>query len=81
MPITLSDAIEMHADAFGPGDKVLLVDDLLATGGTMAAACKLVSRCQGKIVACAFVIELDFLSGREKLQPHRIHTLLHVGGE
>ncbi|MBW1879334.1 MAG: adenine phosphoribosyltransferase [Deltaproteobacteria bacterium] len=59
--------LEIHVDAFQPGDKVLICDDLLATGGTAAATCDLVRRLGGEIVACAFVVELDFLKGREKL--------------
>jgi len=62
-----SDTIEIHVDAASPGQEVLLVDDLLATGGTMEAALKLVRKIGGKPVACAFVIELAFLSGRGRL--------------
>lgn len=63
-----SDRIEIHTDAFDAGKRVLLVDDLLATGGTMAAATELVKRIGGEPVAAAFVIELGFLNGRERLQ-------------
>lgn len=62
-----TDTIEMHEDALKPGDKVLIVDDLLATGGTAAAACNLVYKAGAEIVGCAFVIELDDLKGRDKL--------------
>ena len=62
-----SDTIEIHEDAVNPGQRVLLVDDLLATGGTMSAALKLVRRIGGKAVGCAFVIELRFLNGRSRL--------------
>ena len=62
-----SNTIEMHADALGAGDRVLVVDDLLATGGTAAAACSLVERAGAQVEAVAFVIELEFLNGREKL--------------
>ncbi len=62
-----TDALEMHEDALKPGDKVLIVDDLLATGGTCAAACNLVTRAGAEIVGCAFVIELVALKGRDKL--------------
>jgi adenine phosphoribosyltransferase len=75
-----TDAIEIHADAIRPGQKVLMVDDLLATGGTMAAACELVSRLGGRIVGIAFVIELCFLHGRDKLRDHDLHCLIRVGG-
>jgi adenine phosphoribosyltransferase len=59
--------LEMHVDAVRPGDKVLICDDLLATGGTAAATCDLVRRLGAEVVACAFVVELDFLEGRDKL--------------
>lgn len=62
-----SDSIEIHADAVEPGKKVLVIDDLLATGGTAAAACELVEKIGGKVESIAFVIELSFLNGREKL--------------
>ncbi|MCK6445201.1 MAG: adenine phosphoribosyltransferase [Planctomycetes bacterium] len=71
-----TDRIEIHLDAVKPGQKVLLVDDLLATGGTMEAALKLVKQIGGVPVACSFVIELGFLKGREKLQPTPVHALL-----
>jgi adenine phosphoribosyltransferase len=72
-----TDRIEIHCDAVRPGQGVLLVDDLLATGGTMSAALKLVRRVGGRPVACAFVIELDFLSGRARLGGAPVHSLLH----
>lgn len=62
-----TDTLEMHEDALKPGDKVLVVDDLLATGGTSAAACNLVTKAGADIAGCAFVIELNDLNGREKL--------------
>ena len=62
-----TDTLEMHEDALKPGDKVLIVDDLLATGGTAAAACNLVTKAGADIVGCAFVIELNDLNGRDKL--------------
>ena len=58
-------SIEIHKDAFGKGSKILIVDDLLATGGTALAATKLIERLGGEIVQCTFLMELDFLSGRE----------------
>jgi len=73
-----TDAIEIHADAVGAGARVLMVDDLLATGGTMAAACELVRELGGEVVAVAFLIELCFLKGREKLPGCEIHTLIRV---
>ncbi len=76
-----TDTIEMHADAIEPGAKVLMVDDLLATGGTMAAACKLVEKVGGKIVGASFVIELSFLNGRDKLTGYEVRSLMQVEGE
>ncbi len=72
-----SASLEVHIDALEKGDKVLLVDDLLATGGTAAASCELVEKLGAEVVACAFVIELDFLKGREKLSNYNIHSLIH----
>jgi adenine phosphoribosyltransferase len=73
-----TDRIEIHLDAIAPGGGVLLVDDLLATGGTMAAALKLVRRIGGRPVGCAFVIELGFLDGRSKLGDVPVHSLMKV---
>ena len=73
-----TDAIEIHADAVSPGDRVLMVDDLLATGGTMAAACELVAGLGAEIVGVAFVIELCFLNGAQKLPGYELHTLIRV---
>lgn len=71
-----TDALEMHEDAIRKGDRIALVDDLLATGGTMGAACKLVERCGASVVACLFVIELAALKGREKLGGRKVESLL-----
>jgi adenine phosphoribosyltransferase len=76
-----TDTVQIHADAIRPGQKVLMIDDLLATGGTMAAACRLVEKLGGQIVAVAFVIELCFLNGRSKLAGRDVHTLIRVAGE
>lgn len=70
-------ALEMHTDAVSDNDRVLLIDDVLATGGTAAASCKLVGKSGAEIVGCAFVIELDFLAGRKLLNPHSVHSLIH----
>lgn len=73
-----TDALEMHADAVGPADRVLVVDDLLATGGTAAAAVRMLRRAGATIVGLAVVVELDFLSGRGKLADvSSVHSLLH----
>lgn len=71
-----TDTLEIHRDAFGSPTRVLIVDDLLATGGTASAACELVERLGGKVVACAFVIELTSLAGRARLAPHRVLSLI-----
>ena len=70
------DTLEMHADAVENGQKILLVDDLLATGGTAAAACRLVEKAGGKVVECCFMVELTFLNGRDKVGPDRVYSLL-----
>jgi adenine phosphoribosyltransferase len=71
-----SDRIEIHVDAAKSGQGVLMVDDLLATGGTMEAALRLVRRIGGKPVACSFVIELGFLDGRKRLGDIPVHSLI-----
>lgn len=71
-----SATLEMHKDALAPGARVLVVDDLLATGGTVAGTIELVKQLQGEIVALAFLIELTFLKGRERLAGHEIVTLI-----
>ncbi len=68
--------LEAHADAIARGERVLVVDDVLATGGTAAASCELIERLGGQVVACAFVIELPALAGRARLAGRRVHTLL-----
>lgn len=72
-----SASLEVHEDAIGPGDKVLLVDDLLATGGTALASCQLVEQLGAQVAGCAFVVELDFLQGRSKLADYFVHGLVH----
>lgn len=70
------DALEVHADAFAGGARVLIHDDLLATGGTAGALADLVSKLGGDVVACAFLVELGGLGGRERLDPHPVHALI-----
>ncbi|HSW54798.1 MAG TPA: adenine phosphoribosyltransferase [Ignavibacteriaceae bacterium] len=70
------DKIEVHKDAISKGDKVLIHDDLLATGGTAEAACKLVEKLGGKVVQISFIIELAFLNGREKLRNYNVNSLI-----
>jgi adenine phosphoribosyltransferase len=71
-----SDTLEIHTDAIPAGAKVLVVDDLLATGGTVEACCKLVEKAGGKVVACAFVIELSEFGGRQKVAQYETVTLV-----
>jgi adenine phosphoribosyltransferase len=71
-----SDSLEIHQDAIQPGQRVLIVDDLIATGGTARAVAELVERMGGEIVGLAFLVELDFLKGREKLQKYDVTSLL-----
>jgi adenine phosphoribosyltransferase len=71
-----TDRLEMHADVIRPGERILMVDDLLATGGTMQACCKMVERLGGKILGVSFLVELSFLNGRDKLTGYDIHSLL-----
>lgn len=72
-----SESLEVHIDALNEGDRVLVVDDVLATGGTAAASCELIRKLGADIVALAFVVELDALGGRDKLTDYRVHSLLH----
>ena len=72
-----SDTLEIHLDAIAPGQRVVLVDDLLATGGTMQATIQLVKQLGGEIAGLAFAIELDFLKGRAKFPEYDVFSLLH----
>ncbi|NIN66966.1 MAG: adenine phosphoribosyltransferase [Anaerolineae bacterium] len=71
-----SDAVEMHKDAIQPGQKVLIVDDLIATGGSAAATARLVERLGGEVVGIAFLIELTFLDGVDKLKQYDVYTVI-----
>jgi adenine phosphoribosyltransferase len=75
------DALELHADALAHGTRVLVHDDLIATGGTARALCDLVEQLGGEVAGCAFVIELAFLGGRERLAPFDVHSLVVYEGE
>ncbi len=72
-----SATLEAHVDAFSPNDRVLVIDDLLATGGTAMASCELIEKLGAKVEACAFVVELDFLEGRERLGNYEVYSVLH----
>ena len=72
-----SAGLEVHIDALDKNDRVLVIDDLLATGGTAAASCKLINKLGAEIIACAFVVELDDLKGRDKLADFHVHSLVH----
>jgi adenine phosphoribosyltransferase len=76
-----SDALEIHTDAVRPGERVLIVDDLLATGGTVLAACKLVERLGGKVDGLAFLIELEFLHGRDRLRQFDVFSVIRYDAE
>ena len=71
-----TDSLEMHSDAIDPGERVLIVDDLIAIGGTAAATAKLVESVGGKVVGLGFVIELAFLEGRKRLEGYSVGSLI-----
>lgn len=70
-------SMEIHSDAIAPGERLVLIDDLLATGGTAQAACELIAKMNGILVETQFLIELDFLHGREKLQCAPVRSFIH----
>ena len=76
-----TDSLEIHTDAVKPGEHVLIVDDLIATGGTILAACKLVERLGGVVESIAFLIELSFLHGRERLGKYDIYSIIRYDSE
>lgn len=75
------DKLAIHVDAIQPGQDVLLVDDLLATGGTMQACCELIESCGGRVAGIACLIELEFLNGREKLLKYDVHSIIKYSSE
>ena len=75
------DRLEMHVDSVATGQNVLLVDDLLATGGTMEAACRLVEKAGGRVVECCFVIDLPDLEGKARLSGYPVFSLMSFAGE
>ena len=76
-----TDDLEMHIDAIKPGERVLIVDDLLATGGTLEASAKLIKKLEGEIIGLTCIVELLGLNGRKKLSEYNVHTLLTYEGE
>ena len=72
-----TDTLEIHKDSIKPGERILIADDLLATGGTMAAVVDMIQSMGGEIVECCFVAELDFLNGRKRLPTDKVFSLLH----
>ena len=76
-----SDSLEIHIDAISSGARVVIADDLIATGGTAAATAELVGKLGGTVVECAFVIELSFLNGRQKLKPYGVYSLIQYDSE
>lgn len=75
------DTLEIHKDAITPGERILLHDDLLATGGTARAACDLIEKAGGVVVQVSFIVELDFLQGKEKFEGYLINSLVHYDSE
>jgi adenine phosphoribosyltransferase len=75
------DKLEIHKDAIQPGDKVLVHDDLLATGGTMNAVCQLIENLGGEIVQISFIVELSFLNGRDKLKAYDVRSIVNYENE
>ena len=71
-----TDTLEMHVDGIEPGERVLVVDDLLATGGTVEACLRMIEACEATVVGCAFVIELAFLNGARRLAPHPVLSVI-----
>ncbi len=72
-----NDVLEIHADSIIKGERILIHDDVLATGGTAAAVCRLIERMGGVVVQCNFLIELDFLNGAQKIEKYPVKSLLH----
>jgi adenine phosphoribosyltransferase len=71
-----TDILEIHRDAIEPGERILVIDDVLATGGTAAAVAKLIEKLQGKVIGLGFVLELEFLQGRQRLPGYDVYSLL-----
>jgi len=76
-----TDVVEIHRDAVAPGQRVLFIDDLIATGGTAEAACRLVERAGGEVVGCGFLIDLAFLKGTDRLKQYEVFSLIRYDSE
>ncbi len=76
-----TDELQIHVDGIRPGQRVLIVDDLLATGGTVEACLRLLEKCEAKIVGCSFLIHLEALGGEARLEPYHIHSVLRYSGD
>lgn len=76
-----TDELQIHIDGIQPGQRVLIVDDLLATGGTMEACLRLLETCDAKIVGCSFLIHLESLGGQARMEPYDVHSVLSYCGE
>ncbi len=76
-----TDALEIHTDSISRGERVLIVDDLIATGGTIVAACNLVEKLGGEVAGCAFLVELSFLGGRNKLKGFDVYSIVQYQSE
>lgn len=76
-----TDELQIHIDGIRPGQKVLIVDDLLATGGTIEACLRLLEKCDANIVGCSFLIQLEALGGQARMEPYDVHAVLKYGGD
>ncbi|WP_404306607.1 adenine phosphoribosyltransferase [Neorhodopirellula lusitana] len=76
-----TDELQIHVDGIKPGQKVLIVDDLLATGGTIEACLRLLEKCEAKIVGCSFLIHLESLGGAARMEPYDVHAALRYEGD
>ena len=76
-----TDTVEIHKDAIKQGQKVLLIDDLIATGGTAAASCKLIEKLGGEIIGCGFIIDIPDLKGKEKISKYPVFSIVEFEGE
>jgi len=76
-----TDELQVHVDGISPGQKVLIVDDLLATGGTIEACLRLLEKCDAQIVGCSFLIHLEDLGGQARMEPYDVHAVLKYGGD